>query len=59
LAFAATPRPHARYKRGAFTQFDATNANLTWASEINSAGEMVGWYNPGTSTLPLGFKGRF
>jgi probable HAF family extracellular repeat protein len=47
------------YKHGTFTQFDIAGANLIRPRGINSAGEMVGWYNPGTSTLPLGFKGRF
>jgi hypothetical protein len=28
------------YKRGAFTQFDAPNANLTWAAGINFKGRL-------------------
>jgi hypothetical protein len=46
------------YQSGIFTQFDIPGANYIRPRGINSAREIVGWYNPGTSTLPVGFKGN-
>jgi hypothetical protein len=47
------------YKDGTFTQFDVANAANTYSFGINSAGVLVGGYNPTSApTTEIGFQGH-